>query len=250
MTILKWMVLTRKPLLDRYSAPFQIYCKQTDAYSTQRCHLRRAHWSTCSISDKEAISLGMFNSCLYPPPLKSPLQISKNITQLKWRRQSASRRLSGNKPPLSTCRAVEGCHACHPLAHSCCWIRTSQTDSSSNSQLSRAILIWRLGSFSRMVSSSWCMMMFHGDSNHAFERDLTYNLVTDGASKPRQQMFVAMRPCQPTSIVLPGRKTFISVRTCIVSTHVWNWVLGERFDQLPLRTFRWPSCLLLKIVIP
>lgn len=69
----------------------------------------------------EAISVGMFNSCLYPPPLKSPLQISKNITQLKWRRQSASRRLSGNKPPLSTCGAVEGCHACHPLAQSCCW---------------------------------------------------------------------------------------------------------------------------------
>ncbi len=33
-----------------------------------------------------------------------------------------------------------------------------------------------------------------------------------------------MRPRQPTSIVLPGRKSFNSVRTCIVSTHVWNSV--------------------------
>ena len=73
---------------DKETRAWQVFRTFPDLLKTNRCIQHTAlSFGKGALKHmlylyKEAISLGMFNSCLYPPPLKSPLQISQNTTQM------------------------------------------------------------------------------------------------------------------------------------------------------------------------
>ena len=122
------------------------------------------------------------------PHFKSP-KTSRNSNGVGA--QGTSRRLSGNKPPLSTWPAVEGCHVTHWHKAAAEFGRPKQI------QIETRLIFqfpafkgnfdWTRG-FIQSNGSSWRMML-HCDSNPAFKGILHTNLVTNGASKARVTIF-------------------------------------------------------------